>query len=113
MKRTKVKALNSRTSVSSRDRARVKSRDRAKMTNNVVVTLVVSSRMKVKTKRENRRSYGGPGQLPEGKNSGAVSEETVRQAFLLPIASGICLRGDRKMGKKNGKNGIADLSRLN
>src|SRR5205823_6593083 len=89
MKRTKVKALNSRTSVSSRDKARVKSRDRAKMTNNVVVTLVLSSRMKVKAKRENRRSYGARDSYPKVKiRELSLSSNGPGQALLLPISSG-------------------------
>jgi hypothetical protein len=58
-KRTKVKALTSSNSVSSPDKAKAKEktkgRDRAKVTSNAVVTRELSRRIRVKTKKENRR----------------------------------------------------------
>src|SRR2546423_1834877 len=79
MKRTKVKALSSKSRVSSqdkvRDRAKVKNRVkvRAKVTSNGVATPEVNSRMKVK-KKENRRNTPIR-TAPQRKIRGAVSFE--------------------------------------
>ncbi len=71
MKRTKVRALSSR---SSPDKVedRVKARDRAKAMSNGVATPEVNSRMKVKTKKENRRKV----------NSNS-SQRKIRELFVL------------------------------
>src|SRR6266704_2629049 len=75
MKRTKVRALSSRSSpdkVEDRIRVRVKVKVKAKAMSNGVATPEVNSRMKVKTKRENRRNV----------NSNS-SQRKIRELFVL------------------------------